>query len=43
MSKSKSDSDFEKARQSHLSIQRKFVNKMQSKQFDESAKHDSDL
>lgn len=27
----KLDSDFEKARQSHLSIQREFVNKMQSK------------
>jgi len=43
MSKPKSDSDFEKARQSHLSIQREFVNKMQSKQFDESEKDDSDL
>lgn len=30
----KLDSDFEKVRQYHLSIQREFVNKMQSVQFD---------
>lgn len=37
MNKSKKiDGDFEKTRQSHLSIQRDFVNKIQSKQLDES-------
>ena len=31
----KLDDDFEKARQSHLSIQRDFINKVQSIQFNE--------
>lgn len=31
----KLDSDFEKVRQSHLSIQREFIIKIQSVQFDE--------
>ena len=31
----KLDDDFEKARQSHISAQRDFVNKMQSVQFEE--------
>lgn len=39
----KLDSDFEKIRQSHLSIQREFVNKIQSRQFNESEKHDVEL
>lgn len=39
MSKLKLDSDFEKVRKSHLSIQSEFVNKIQSRQFNKFEKH----
>ena len=35
----KLDSDFEKVRQSHLLIQRDFINKIQSTQFNESEEY----